>query len=256
MLKTRLLTAFIGGPIVLLLAWLGRPAFDLFIWALALGGYAEYLNLARKHLPAALVLPGGLLLAGLLAMPYVDEPMLFPFLALFVLVLIAVWEYPRYPLEAIAYNVFGALYFGFLLQFGLRLIVAEHHFALLLLALFVAWGNDVGGYFAGRQWGRRKLAPQLSPKKTIAGSVGGLLTAAAVVLIFAIFAPPLFSWGAALAIIFLGSLAAQGGDLFISLVKRTFGAKDTGRLLPGHGGLLDRFDSLMLVLPIIYFFCR
>ncbi len=120
----------------------------------------------------------------------------------------------------------------------------------ILLLLVTIWAADVGAYFAGRAFGRRKLAPSISPGKTWAGVYGGVASAALVATAVGIYAPGIAARPLQLAI--LGAVTAVvsvGGDLFISMHKRTVGLKDTGRLFPGHGGLLDRIDSLMAGAP-------
>jgi phosphatidate cytidylyltransferase len=129
--------------------------------------------------------------------------------------------------------------------------------ALLVFPLVVTWASDIGAYFVGRAIGGRKLIPSVSPGKTVAGAVGGLVASMLVAWLYArAVLVPVASlgftpWGA------LGfgaaiSLAAQIGDLFESLLKREGGVKDSSRIIPGHGGVLDRFDSLIFVLPVAY----
>jgi phosphatidate cytidylyltransferase len=119
----------------------------------------------------------------------------------------------------------------------------------VLYALCIVWAADSGAYFAGRLWGRRKLAPRVSPGKTWAGLWGGLATAA----LLAVVAAPWLTRGRA-ALVVLTLLVALGsvvGDLTESLFKRYAGLKDSGRLIPGHGGVLDRFDSLLAAAPLL-----
>ena len=129
--------------------------------------------------------------------------------------------------------------------------------ALLIFPLVVTWASDIGAYFVGRAIGGRKLIPSVSPAKTVAGAVGGLLASMLVAWLYArTVLVPVASlgftpWGA----VGFGaaiSVAAQVGDLFESLLKREGGVKDSSRILPGHGGVLDRFDSLIFVLPIAF----
>lgn len=121
----------------------------------------------------------------------------------------------------------------------------------LLLALMLVWATDTGAYFAGRAFGRRKLAPRISPNKTFEGLVGGLLAGVAVAVAGAWWlgtAPsqlPLVALVAVLAVLF-----SVAGDLFESLLKRHVGVKDSGTMIPGHGGLLDRLDSVFAALPV------
>ena len=133
---------------------------------------------------------------------------------------------------------------------------ADSGFAALMLVLLTVWATDIGGYFAGRLIGGPKLWPQVSPKKTWAGAIGGFVASLAVALGFAAFhlgkIMPLLLLAAAF------SVAAQLGDLFESAVKRRFGVKDSGHIIPGHGGLMDRLDGFVaaIVLAAIFGFLR
>jgi phosphatidate cytidylyltransferase len=129
--------------------------------------------------------------------------------------------------------------------------------ALLIFPLVVTWASDIGAYFVGRAVGGRKLIPSVSPAKTVSGALGGLVFSMIVAWAYArwVLVPVaqlgFTPWGALLfgALI---SVAAQVGDLFESLIKRESGVKDSSRIIPGHGGILDRFDSLIFVLPVAY----
>ena len=119
----------------------------------------------------------------------------------------------------------------------------------LLLVLVLVWVADSAAYFAGRRWGRRKLAPSISPGKTLEGALGGLLGAMAYAIICGTFLEDL-AWGPYVVAAALLAVLSIVGDLFESAVKRQAGAKDSGTLLPGHGGILDRIDSATAVLPV------
>lgn len=146
---------------------------------------------------------------------------------------------------------FGALWLGLFLSAAVHL--HERHPALLLWALAVAAAGDIGAYYGGRAFGRRPLAPRISPKKTIAGAVSGLTASLGVGLagLLPWFGLELFVPSVALAALLCGA-AGQAGDLVASLLKRAAKVKDASRLLPGHGGLLDRLDSVMLATPLMY----
>ena len=132
----------------------------------------------------------------------------------------------------------------------------EHGVGWIVLALAVTWLNDTGGYFAGRAFGRRKLFPRISPKKTWEGFAGGMLASiAGAVAAKLLFIPELPAWGAAVVGAGAGLLGPLG-DLSESLLKRAFGAKDSGRLLPGHGGMLDRIDALFFNAPFVLLCAR
>jgi phosphatidate cytidylyltransferase len=133
---------------------------------------------------------------------------------------------------------------------ALALIHREGH-GWLLVALAIVWAADTGAYFSGRAFGRRKLAPRISPNKTVEGLAGGTLAAVAV----AVAGAALLGTGASMLplvalVAFLTVLFSVVGDLFESLLKRHVGAKDSGDLIPGHGGLLDRLDSVLAALPV------
>jgi len=128
---------------------------------------------------------------------------------------------------------------------------------LLIFPLVLTWSSDIGAYFVGRASGGRKLIPSVSPGKTVAGALGGLVASMLVSWLYArsVLVPVaslgFTPWGA-LGFGALISVAAQVGDLFESLLKREAGMKDSSRIIPGHGGILDRFDSLIFVLPVAY----
>ena len=121
----------------------------------------------------------------------------------------------------------------------------------LFVALAIVWAADSGAYFAGRHYGRRKLAPRISPNKTVEGLAGGLLCGLAVALAFAPLAGATLAQLPAVAMVALVAVAfSVVGDLFESLLKRHVGAKDSGDLIPGHGGILDRIDGVVAALPV------
>lgn len=147
---------------------------------------------------------------------------------------------------AVGYVVLSLAWYALLVLHGL---VKGPYFVTLLL--LVVWGADVGAYFAGRRFGRRKLAVQISPGKTWEGVAGGLLLAVlAGIVLHLLLGPAWLSLYALLPLLVLTVLFSIVGDLFESMLKRQYGAKDSGNLLPGHGGVLDRIDSLTAAAPI------
>jgi phosphatidate cytidylyltransferase len=122
---------------------------------------------------------------------------------------------------------------------------------LILLLLLIVWAADTGAYFAGKTFGKRKLAPHISPGKTIAGLLGGLLLAAVIAwLANQWMLLPTISSAEVIGLSLITVLVSVGGDLMVSLHKRTSGFKDSGNILPGHGGVLDRLDSLLAAAPV------
>lgn len=147
---------------------------------------------------------------------------------------------------AVGYIVLGLSWFALLVLHSL----SEGPYFVTLL-LFVVWGADVGAYFAGRTFGRHKLAIQISPGKTWEGAIGGLVLAVVVGLVMhSLMGPAWLSFYALLPLLVVTVLFSIVGDLFESMLKREYGAKDSGNLLPGHGGVLDRIDSLTAAAPV------
>src|SRR5262249_52355640 len=138
----------------------------------------------------------------------------------------------------------GVLYVGFFIPHVALLREQPDGWRWVLFTVYTAMGSDSGGYFAGRAWGRHKLLPAVSPSKTVEGAIGGLVGGVVIALVCRAVFFPLGHWetvGVALAIAILAAL----GDLCESALKRAFGAKDSGWIIPGHGGILDRLDSLL-----------
>ncbi|MGI9077860.1 MAG: phosphatidate cytidylyltransferase [Gemmatimonadaceae bacterium] len=169
----------------------------------------------------------------------------------------------RRPLSAAAVTVFGIVYTGAMLSFAYAIryhpytVGAAGGATLLLFPLLLTWTTDTGAYFVGRSVGRRKLIPSVSPGKSVEGALGGLVLAVLVAWLFERWvlipvAHIAFAPGAVLLFGAVISVAAQVGDLAESLLKREAGVKDSSRIIPGHGGVLDRLDSLLFVLPAAY----
>lgn len=126
----------------------------------------------------------------------------------------------------------------------------------LLFALFIVWATDIGAYMVGRQYGKHKLAPHVSPNKTLEGALGGILSAVVVAIVYLLLFPgkDYFAYGTGVLLLLtpILSIVGQFGDLVESSIKRHYDVKDSGTILPGHGGILDRFDSLLFVFPIMH----
>ena len=158
--------------------------------------------------------------------------------------------------EDMASTVMGIVYVPFLFHFAVLIDECEYAHNYIWLIFIIAFGTDIFAYFTGMLIGKHKLCPTLSPKKTIEGAVGGMVGA----MVFSVFFGHFFlEAGHALNIRFvlmalLGSVIAQLGDLSASAFKRQMGIKDYGKLIPGHGGILDRFDSVLFVAPYLYFY--
>ena len=254
MLRTRILTALVGLPCLLFIIYTGGWLTHTFFILLAIVGVLEYFAMMKKQDFRPLYSLGLTVILVWTAWFYRPSDLPFVFLTMIMgLAVFSVLRFPDYILEDIAMNMTGIFYIGFLINFAILFNYHGHSFLLLLLSLLIAWANDTGGYLFGSIWGKRKMAPKLSPNKTWEGALGGILTAAAVVITFFYLQD---AWRVDFvfmaAVIVLGSLAGQIGDLLVSSMKRFFGVKDTGNIIPGHGGVLDRFDSFLLILPVLY----
>jgi phosphatidate cytidylyltransferase len=166
------------------------------------------------------------------------------------------------PLSSVAITAFGVLYAGlfsyiYALRYHDYAVGAAAGTALVFLPVLLTWTTDVGAYAFGRTFGRKKLIPSISPGKTVEGAVGGLGLAIFICLLYVRFILMPYAQlgltiqGAVLFAIVI-SVAAQTGDLAESLLKREAGVKDSSRIIPGHGGILDRFDSLLFVMPVAF----
>jgi phosphatidate cytidylyltransferase len=156
--------------------------------------------------------------------------------------------------ERLGLSLLGVLYVGFFIAHVVLLRAGDDGWRWVLFTVFSAMGSDSGGYFAGRAFGQRKLAPAISPSKTVEGALGAV---AGAMLIGTVARLLLFPTLGANEALFLGaaiSLLAQFGDLVESALKRAFGAKDSGWIIPGHGGILDRLDSLLFPVVFAYYY--
>ena len=154
--------------------------------------------------------------------------------------------------ERLAWLIAGPLYVGGTMASLGRIHLAAHGGAWVLLAMWFAWASDTGAYFAGRFFGRHKLAPRVSPAKTIEGAVGGLLGSLTGSVAAHFWFMPTLPLVNALALGVVANVFGQAGDLVESLVKRSTGVKDSGSILPGHGGMLDRVDALMFTATVCW----
>lgn len=180
---------------------------------------------------------------------------------LFILVLmfVYVFAYPKYRSEHVMLAFFGLFYVAYMLSFVFktRMLPMNGEF-LVWLVFLCSWGSDTSAYCVGMLLGKHKLAPVLSPKKSIEGAVGGVAGAALLSALYALainhFVPGVDLGVGQCAIIgAVGSVISQVGDLAASAIKRNHDVKDYGKLIPGHGGILDRFDSVIFTAPIIYY---
>ncbi|BBH20838.1 phosphatidate cytidylyltransferase [Paenibacillus baekrokdamisoli] len=256
-MKQRIITGLIGGAIFVLLTVAGGWYFYGLLLLLALVGFWEYIrmnSLSWRH-PASLVGFAGVLI---LLFPWHELDIQQPnglhmlWLLLFLLLIVTVLTKNKFTIDGAALLLLGALYvgYGFHAMFEVR-NAGSHGLLATFLAFGSIWASDIGAYFFGRAIGKHKLWPSISPNKTIEGSLGGVILSIIVALVFAWIYPDLIPFGRAILIGLTAAVAGQLGDLIQSAYKRVRGIKDTGSILPGHGGVLDRCDSWLIVFPLL-----
>lgn len=257
----RILTALVGAPLLLGLAYLGGWYFGVLVLGVALLAQAEVYGLMEQ----AGMQPwkaAGWLVGGLVALRSL-VPGAVP-VALVVLLGMLVWSpfsKGERPLLDLGGTVLGVVYPVVLFSFLTDLRLARgpsvgdlEAFYLTLTAFLLIWVTDTFAYYTGKSIGRRKLAPLISPKKTWEGAIGGALGAVVLAAVLKLTVLAFLAWPHVIALAVIGGVVGQIGDLAESRFKRSVGAKDSGTLLPGHGGLLDRFDAMILTVPCIYLY--
>ena len=265
-LSTRVLTAVVGFAVISVIIWIGWWAMLPALILVSVMGLFEYIRMLDgndidvRRISLG-VFAAAIILASLPQWPQVPwiggswrEVVLT--IAIGAILVLEVIRPGERPLERVVYSIFGLLYIPWLLGYFLMLRYTPDaeagllYFALPLLATFAA---DIGGFFAGHYFGKRKLAPEVSPGKTVEGAIGGLAFSFVTVLVMTQLARIWSPLDAFLYSLLVAS-ASQLGDLAESLIKRALKTKDSGTSLPGHGGFLDRIDSLLFAVPATYLF--
>lgn len=253
MLSTRILAALVFAPALLALVAVGGEPLRLGCAAIGAAMLYEALNMALPAGPRRLQLAGWAcgavaLAHGLDVLPAAIAPQA----SCIVLMLLVALGAPGRPAEVVAQAALAlgaALYAGGLIPLLWRLrSVPQLGLTLALMALFCTWAADTGAYFAGRSFGRRPLYPRLSPKKTLEGALGGVVLAMAMAAALRGALAPSMALGTALTLGIVAATLGTLGDLAESLLKRASGVKDSSALIPGHGGVLDRFDGVLFAL--------
>ncbi len=258
-MKQRIITATVALAIFIPIVILGGIPFIIFTYLLAAIGLYELLNMRKQRF---ISFPGLLSLAILWIIlwpkKYIEVIEQFgitkiEFLLIFVLIFLTytVLSKNTFTFDDVGFSILSALYVG--VGFYFLIETREAGITYVFFALLLIWATDTGAYFIGRSLGKRKLWPAISPNKTVGGALGGIVSAVVVILLFAFFtdiSEPLFK---VIVVTIILSIFGQIGDLVESALKRHYDVKDSGFILPGHGGILDRFDSLLFVLPILHF---
>lgn len=261
-LTLRILTGVIGAPVLIGLTYLGGWPFAIAVAACGLVAQDELYRMLRAGgaEPDRLA---GFVIGGLIALR-LFIPYAVPVALILALLLIAFNPFFRqkpHPLTSLPATFFGVLYPTFFFSFLIDLREANalpyenlESFFLALSVFLLIWATDTFAYFTGKSIGKRPLAPSVSPKKTWEGSVGGAVGAVLVAVVLKLTLLDFVQWHNVIVIALICGVFSQLGDLAESKMKRSVGVKDSGTILPGHGGVLDRFDALILAVPIVYLY--
>jgi len=270
----RILTSIIGIPILYLIFYLGGVWFLLLFLIVILMAESELIVLLNKKgfsVQKGLIFLSGVILPVAAYFGFVYFSIVSAAVIIITLLLMLMQEQQGEALAETALNLLAIIYLGWFLSYAILLrnigdreymrVLGESNqglgdlgFFYIIFVVTCSFLNDTGAYYIGKWKGKKKLSPSISPGKTVVGTIAGLIssiiTGAVVNLIFG--SPLSYSW-----VFFLGlivAISAIFGDLFESKIKRIVGVKDSGAIFPGHGGVLDRFDSLILVFPVSYYF--
>lgn len=265
MFKTRLLSGILLVIIALVTVITGGKCLFLVLLAISLIGMTELYKVfgIEKKIPGII---GYLAAAGYYGLLYFRKSLpgeeLNYFMMLFMAFLICqmavlVFAYPRYNTQQIFAAFFGMFYVAVMLSYIYQTRILAGGVYTVWLVFVCSWGCDTCAYCVGMLIGKHKMAPILSPKKSVEGGIGGILGAALIGILYGL---AINHWGGADADILVyavigaaGGAISQIGDLAASAIKRYHNIKDYGKLIPGHGGILDRFDSVIFTAPIIYY---
>jgi phosphatidate cytidylyltransferase len=251
-MKQRVITGVLAGILFLGVAIIGGMAFTILTVIMAIIGFSEFLRMKKISLYSFSGIIGFILVIFTVpSVEFVSFPVIDLFLVAFLVLLIyTVLSNNGFHFDKAAFVILSAFYVTF--GFHYLIVARADGIAVLFFILFVLWSTDSGAYFTGRAIGKRKLWPEISPKKTIEGSIGGIVAAFVIAVLFQLLFPLYESMAVALIAALVISVFGQLGDLVESAFKRHYGVKDSGSILPGHGGILDRCDSWLFVLPILH----
>jgi phosphatidate cytidylyltransferase len=265
MLYKRVISGLLFLPVFYLVTWELPPVYFAALVAITvIVGQYEFYRMVRAHgaHPQAYL---GIMLGALLVL--VSYHPLFPnaekfFMAASVMLIMVVRLFSRRPVEGAiedtAHTLIGVFYVAVLFTFQIMVRMGQDGKQWLVFLYFVIWASDIGAYAVGIPFGKHRLYEKVSPKKSIEGLVGALVASVGMALLCRIWFMEKISFGMAEAVGIALLLAATGtiGDLVESLFKRASGVKDSGGIIPGHGGILDRMDSMLFAAPIMYYYLQ
>lgn len=256
-MKQRVITALVMAAIFIPVVYAGSWLLEIVMVLLAIVGLFELYRMKEQKLFSV---EGVLSIVALLVMllpeffdrflPKQFTTVMVVYLLAIVLLICTVFSKNRFSFDHAGFSVLSVIYVGF--GFRSLLLTRETGLQLLILVLITIWTTDICAYLFGRKIGKHKLAPNISPNKTIEGFVSGTMMAVIIASIYLMYFPLDQSFLFSIFIMAIISVIGQLGDLVESAFKRYYGVKDSGNIFPGHGGVLDRFDSLLFVSPILY----
>jgi len=267
-LLTRILIAFIFGPLIIYVTLVGRLPFLILVELLIVLGLREFSCLAKAknlHLSKSILLPLGVVLA-LCVYQWGEQPFIFFLLGVFYLTSLSFILRGRTEgtTSGLSWSLLALFYVAGLFSFLILLREFPQSVGLdyklgglwIVYLLICIWSCDTFAYFIGASLGRHKLSPAVSPHKTVEGFAGGIVGAVAAAFLFRYVFFTSADLMHLLVIAILVGLVGQMGDLAESLLKRDAKLKDISNIIPGHGGILDRFDSLLFVSPVVYYYLK
>ena len=265
MSSTRVLTSVVAVPFLFAVVWLMPPAYfaGLVIIAAAIGQYELYTMARVRGITPLTVL--GIVLGAIIILtiyrpipPYRGGP--FFWITLGVLAAIVARLFSRRPvegaLEDITVTIFGTLYVALLFAYQVAIHAGPPGKRWLVFLYLVIWASDTGAYYVGSTFGKHRLYEKISPKKSIEGLIGGVLASVLIAVLCKVWLVPAIGIIEAAVLGAVLALVGTVGDLAESLIKRSAGVKDSGTIIPGHGGILDRMDSMLFAAPVLFFYLR
>lgn len=275
-MKKRVITSMVGIPILFLVLYFYHSFFfNLVIAAICLLAYHEIIGAFRLKKPFFMYLAVVPMTLVVLLSDYSLARSVTPYLLFFFILYIAlclIFEFKELTFQQVSSVVLfcGVVLFGFYALVSFKMLYPQQRFGwdavyLIMLGFGISWGGDSAAYFAGSAFGKHKLAPDVSPHKTVEGAVGAVFGSIALAELFTFLYSlllPVIEPGTTahvsakgylclIAVAAVGSVLGMLGDLFTSAIKRQCGIKDYGTIFPGHGGVLDRFDSVLFVMPFV-----
>jgi phosphatidate cytidylyltransferase len=259
----RWLTSLVALPLLVVLIFKGSPLFfSFFMGMVALLTAWEYSRIVTgandpRH-SSAIFYVGLLTGAALVGAAYTGLLAIMPLIFSFSLILTGFLSFQQFQNDPdisrkVAIQTLGTIYIPLSISYLVLIRQEPLGAEWVFFIVCVIFAGDTAAYYTGTYWGKHKLCPAVSPGKTIEGACGGLAANIGMGLFFQSYFFPAFSLGAILTFCLVIGFAGQVGDLFESVLKRSAGVKDSGGLLPGHGGILDRIDAMLFALPVAYF---